>query len=70
MELGDLERRCSPLCLADFEQNFVIVPIRPGYAVNIVDFMGSADDLFGGDPNRLLRPDNVFYRSARRFQEL
>ena len=70
MEPGDLERRCSPLCLADFEQNFVIVPIRPGYAVNIVDFMGSADDLFGGDPSRLLRPDNVYYRSAGTFRTL
>ena len=67
---GELERRCSPLCLADFEQSFLIVPIRPGHAVNIVDFMGSADDLFGGDPSRLLRPDNVYYRSARAFRNL
>ena len=67
---GELERRCSPLCLADFDQGYVIIPIRPGYAVNIVDFMGSADDLFGGDPSRLLRPDNVYYRSARAFRNL
>ena len=67
---GELERRCSPLCLTDFEQSFLIVPIRPGHAVNIVDFMGSADDLFGGDPSRLLRPDNVYYRSARAFRNL
>lgn len=70
MEPGELERRCSPLCLADFEQSFLIIPIRPGYAVNIVDFMRSADDLFGGDPSRLLRPDNVYYRSARTFKNL
>lgn len=70
MEPGELERRCSPLCLADFEQSFLIVPIRPGYAVNIVDFMRSSDDLFGGDPTRLLRPDNVYYRSARDFRSL
>ena len=70
MELGELERRCSPLCLADFEQSYVIIPIRPGYAVNIVDFMRSADDLFGGDPSRLLRPDNVYYRSAGTFKNL
>ena len=67
---GELERRCSPLCLADFEQSFVIVPIRPGYALNIVDFKRSAGDLYGGDPSRLLRPDNVFYRSARNFGTL
>ena len=70
METGELERRCSPLCLADFNQSFLIVPIRPGYAVNIVDFMQSAGDLFGGDPSRLLRPDNVYYRSAGTFRNL
>ena len=70
MEPGELERRCSPLCLSDFEQSFLIIPIRPGYAVNIVDFMGSADDLFGGDPSRLLRPDNAYYRSAGTFRTL
>ncbi len=70
MEQGELERRCLPLCLADFEQSFLIIPIRPGYAVNIVDFMRSADDLYGGDPSRLLRPDNVYYRSAGAFRNL
>ena len=70
MEPGELERRCSPMCLADFEQSFVIIPIRPGYALNIVDFKRSAGDLYGGDPNRLLRPDNVYYRSARTFRSL
>ena len=69
-EPGELERRCSPLCLADFEQSFLIVPIRPGYAVNIVDFKRSAGDLYGGDPSRLLRPDNVYYRSAGTFKNL
>ena len=66
----ELERRCSPLCLAGFEQTFLIIPIRPGYAMNIVDFVRSADDMFGGDPSRLLRPDNVYYRSAGNFKNL
>ena len=70
MDPGELERRCSPLCLADFEQSLLIIPIRPGYAVNIVDFTRSADELFGGDPSRLLRPDNVYFRSARTFRNL
>ena len=70
MDPGELERRCSPLCLADLEQSFVIIPIRPGYALNIVDFKRSAGDLYGGDPNRLLRPDNVYYRSAGTFKTL
>ena len=70
MTPGELERRCSPLCLADFETSSLIIPIRPGYAMNIVDFMRSADDLYGGDPTRLLRPDNVYYRSAGAFRNL
>ena len=70
MQPGELERRCSPLCLADLEQSFLIIPIRPGYAVNIVDFARSADELFGGDPSRLLRPDNVYFRTARTFRNL
>jgi predicted transcriptional regulator len=70
MEASKLERRCSPLCLADFEQSFLIIPIRPGYAMNIMDFRRSAGDLFGGDPSRLLRPDNVYYRSASTFRNL
>ncbi len=70
METSKLERRCSPLCLADFEQSFLIIPIRPGYAMNIMDFNRSAGDLFGGDPSRLLRPDNVYYRSASTFRNL
>ena len=70
MNPGELERRCSPLCLADFEQDYLIIPIRPGYAMNIVDFVRSADDFFGGDPTRLLRPDNVYYRSANIFKNL
>jgi len=70
MQPGELERRCSPLCLADFEQSLLIIPIRPGYAVNVVDFARSASELFGGDPSRLLRRDNVYYRSARTFRNL
>ena len=70
MEEEELERRCSPLCLDDFEQSFLIIPIRPGYAINVVDYTRSSDDLFGGDPARLLRPDNVYYRSAKDFKNL
>ena len=70
MKGDELERRCSPLCLADFEQSYLIIPIRPGYAMNIVDYTRSSDDLFGGDPSRLLRSDNVYYRSATSFRNL
>ena len=69
MDSGDLERRCSPLCLADFEQSFLIVPIRPGYAVNIVDFMRSADDLYGGDPTPLASSGQRLLPKCQKLQE-
>ena len=57
----DLQRHCSPLALSSSEECFMI-PIRPGFALSLVDQRQSANDLFGGDTNILLRWDNVYYR--------
>ena len=59
----ELERHCSPLVLTQ-DQNHFLVPIRPGYALSLIDRYQSSGDLFGGDPNVLLRWDNVYYRKA------
>ena len=59
----DLERSCSPL-LTDAAQNYFLVPIRPGFARNLVDRHLSSSDMFGGDPDVLLRWRNVYYRAA------
>ena len=56
-----LERHCSPLSLTT-EQNCFLIPIRPGYAISLVDSHQSADGLFGGEISVLLRWDNVYYR--------
>ena len=58
----EIERLSSPLCLSDIEQNFFLIPIRPGYAMSLVDRRRSADDMFGGEPSVLLRWDHVYYR--------
>lgn len=60
----DLERRCSPLVLDSIGQNYFLVPILPGYAMGLIDRHQSAEDLFGGDPNVLLRWNNVYYRKV------
>lgn len=59
----EFQRMCSPLCLTEIEQNYFLVPIRPGYALSMVDRRRSAEDMFGGDPNVLLRWENVYYKS-------
>ena len=59
----ELERCCSPL-ISDVEQNFFLISIRPSYARNLVDRRLSSSDMFGGDPEVLLRWGNVYYRAA------
>ena len=58
----ELERCCSPLALKATDQKYFLIPIRPGYAISLIDRNQSADDLFGGDPNVLLRWNNVYYK--------
>ena len=59
----ELERCCSPLGLETTDQKHFSIPIRPGYALSLIDRDQSANDLFGGNPNTLLRWDNVYYRA-------
>lgn len=61
MNALELERSCSPL-VADFHQNCFLVPIRPGYALNLFDRQQSSHDLFGGEPKLRMRWSNVYYR--------
>jgi hypothetical protein len=42
-----------------------LVPIRPGWAMNLFDEALSAADLFGAEPMLLLQTENVYYRSSR-----
>ena len=58
----ELERSCSPLNLEEVNQKYFLIPVRPGYAMSLVDRYGSAEDLFGGKTSVLLRWDNVYYR--------
>lgn len=60
----EIERHCSPMA-SEAEQNYYIVPIRPGYALNLFDRQQSSRDLFGGDEDVLLRWANIYYRSGR-----
>ncbi len=58
----DLEGHCSPLNLRATDQTYVVLPIRPAYAMSLFDRRQSAQDLFGGRPEILLRWQNVYYR--------
>ena len=59
----ELERACSPL-IFEVDQNYFLIPIRPGYALNLFDRQQSSQDMFGGNLNVLLCWSNVYYRAA------
>lgn len=60
----ELERLCSPLKLRGVaDQNHFLLPIHPDYAISLIDRYQSANHLFGGDLNVLLRWDNVYYKT-------
>ena len=57
----ELERHCSPMSMAT-DQDSLLIPIRPGYAISLVDIHQSAVGLFGGKISVLLRWENVYYK--------
>ena len=65
----ELERICAPVSL-NADQNYFLVPIRPGYAMSLIDRQLSSEDMFGGDPSVLLRWENVYYRKANTSQRI
>lgn len=66
----ELERCCSPLDLEATNQRYFLVPIRPGYAMGLIDRQQAANDLFGGNPHVLLRWNNVYYRAKAQHKML
>ena len=66
----ELERCCSPVDLVATDQNYFRIPIRPGYAMGLIDRQQSANDLFGGNPQVLLRWNNVYYRKVNHHKML
>lgn len=64
-----IEQNCAPLVI-DTDQPFFMIPIRPTFAMGLLDKTLSADDLFGGDPSVLLRWENVYYRRKSRHKML
>lgn len=66
----ELEQCCSPLSVTPATQKYFLIPIRPGYAISLIDTDESGYDLFGGNPDVLLLWNNVYYRSATRHKML
>ena len=58
----DMEGHCSPLSLRETDQTYFVVPVRPAYAMSLVDRHQSEGDLFGGKAEVLLGWQNVYYR--------
>jgi len=59
----DFDRDCAPLLSNEALPSYVI-PIRPGFAMGLLDTKQAANDFFGGNPSILLRWDNVYYRRS------
>jgi len=62
MPAKKLEQHCSPADVEECEKGYVIVPIKPAYAMSLFDRQRGKSDLFGGEKSILLRWDNVYYR--------
>ena len=65
----DLELYCAPVSLGAV-QNYFLIPIRPVYAMSLIDRQLSSNDMFGGDPTVLLRWENVYYRKGTTSQKI
>lgn len=63
MDEYDLQRSCSPAVTGD-HQTFLMLPIKPAYARNLVDRQQAASLLFGNDSHLLMSWSNVYYRKA------
>jgi len=58
----ELEHICSPLISYEEIPTFII-PIRPAFAMGLIDNQLAKDDFWGGKPSVLLRWDNVYFRA-------
>ena len=63
----DLQKCCSPVVIP-LNEEFFLIPIRPGFALSLVDQVQASGDLFGGNTSILLRWDNVYYKKKSHHQ--
>ena len=59
---SELEQFCSPLNILTNQQPKILIPIRPEYAISLINCDLATEDLFGGNVHVLLRWTNVYYR--------
>lgn len=65
----DFERSCAPLLSIESIPTYII-PIKPAFAMGLLDRRQAADDLFGGNPSVLLRWENVYYKKKSHYKIL
>lgn len=68
-QLLRLENIFFPLKIRDLDIPCYIVPIKPYWAGQLFDSEVSGGQLFGADPSRLWRFENVYYRHTRPITE-
>lgn len=65
----DFDRICAPLASNKSIPTF-LVPIRPTFAMGLIDNEQAASDMFGSNASVLLRWENVYYRTKSRHKML
>lgn len=61
LDLYQLDKVCFP-AISNSDIPCFLIPIKPTYAMRMIDRTESSNDLFGGNSTTLLRADNVYYR--------
>lgn len=65
----EFDRFCAPLASNESIPTF-LVPIRPAFAMGLIDNEQASDDMFGSNAAVLLRWENVYYRKKSRHKML
>lgn len=63
--LFEIEKALWPAKIIDLQINNYIIPIKPGWALNLFDENMANQTLFGAKPELALNCENVFYRSVK-----
>jgi len=59
-----MEHALFPAKFTDIPISFFIIPIKPGWAMNLFDAGIAEQDIFGSKPSLMFNVENVYYRSA------
>ena len=60
-----MEEAFWPIKITDSQEPAIMIPIQPTWAMHLFDTHLAEKELFGAEPNKHFRLENVYYRSSR-----